>query len=55
MALPIATIPVLEGKEAERFVKMAQENLKKKDTIDMSQAIKDMREIIAKSKRMGYF
>lgn len=54
MALAIANIPDLKGKEAEVFVKEAKKNLTKKGSIDMSKAFEDMKEIITKSKSLGY-
>lgn len=54
MAQAIANIPVLEGREAEAFVKTAKKNLDRKGSVDMTQAIKSMRELLAKSKKLGY-
>lgn len=50
MALAIANIPVLEGVEAENFVRMAHENEKKRGSVDMTDAIKTMREILKKAR-----
>lgn len=49
MALAIASIPVLEGSEAENFVRMADENRKRRGSVDMTDAIATMREILKKA------
>jgi len=51
MALSIKSVPVLQGKEADDFVKMAQANKAKKGTIDFSQNILKTRKILAKSRK----
>lgn len=51
MALAIANIPVLEGDEAEAFVRMANENLKKRGTVKLRYNADDIREMDEKSRR----
>ncbi|MFP3040603.1 hypothetical protein LQZ19_02165 [Treponema primitia] len=41
MALPIKDTPVLKGKEAERFFKMAEENVGKTVPIEEARAVKE--------------
>ena len=43
-------IPTLEGKEAEKFEKKSQENLKKKHTVDFTKESETARLILKKSK-----
>lgn len=50
MAMAIANIPVLEGVEAEDFVRMASENEKKRGSVDLTEAISTMREILKKAR-----
>lgn len=48
MAVYIKAIPTLRGKAAERFVKMSEENLRRRGTVDFSKAAANSREILAK-------
>ncbi|MCM1108879.1 MAG: hypothetical protein NC388_07475 [Clostridium sp.] len=50
MALAIANIPVLEGDEAENFVRMAHENESRRGSVDLTEAVATMREILKKAK-----
>lgn len=50
MARKIRSVPVLHGKEADRFIKKADEALKLKGTIDFSKQARICQKIISKSK-----
>lgn len=50
MALEIKFAPILHGEDAERFIKMANENLKKKHTIDFSKEFEIANKILKKAK-----
>ena len=50
MATEIKAIPVLRGKEAESFVKKANENLAKKHTINVTKKANVVSKILAKAK-----
>ncbi len=49
MAIAISNIPVLKGKEAEDFVKKAQEAEKERGTIDFSRERVAMHKILEKA------
>lgn len=49
MAIAISNIPVLKGKEAEDFIKKAQEAEAERGTIDFSQQRIIMQKILEKS------
>ena len=52
MALPIRSIPVLEGEVARRFIKNAEEAYKKRGTVHFSQEeIDAYRAIVEKSRK----
>ena len=54
MAMPIRSLPVLEGEVARRFIKEAKENEKKRGTDKFSEEdIASYRGIIEKAKRLG--
>lgn len=46
MAIAISNIPVLKGKEAEDFIKKAQEAERERGAIDFSQQRDTMRKIL---------
>ena len=50
MALAIKTVPVLKGKEAERFIKNAQDSYAKKGTVDFSKEAINAKKILASAK-----
>lgn len=52
MAMTIKEIPVLEGKEAERFMKKAEKAYKNRGKVDYSKQIKDAIAILKKSNMM---
>jgi len=54
MAIPIRSIPVLEGEVAERFLREAQKVEKNPHTIDFSKQMKAFDAIVEKSKKLGY-
>jgi hypothetical protein len=49
MALPIKSIPTLTGKVAEDFIRMADENLKHKGTIDFTKQREAAERILIKA------
>lgn len=52
MAVYVKAIPTLQGSVAERFVKLSEENLLRRGSIDFSRSAANSREILAKrSKR----
>jgi hypothetical protein len=54
MAIPIRSVPVLEGEVARRFIKEAKENEKKRGSLKFSdEEIASYREIIEDAKRRG--
>jgi len=54
MAMPIRSIPVLEGEVARRFIREARENEKKRGTIKFSEeSIASFRGIIEDAKKHG--
>jgi len=54
MALPIRSIPVLEGEVARRFIKEAKENEKKRGSIKFSEEeVASFRGIIEDAKKNG--
>jgi hypothetical protein len=54
MAIPIRSIPVLEGDAARRFLRDAKANEKKRGTYKFSkEAVDSYQGIIAKAKRYG--
>jgi len=54
MAMPIRSIPVLEGEVARRFIKEAKENEKKRGTIKFSEeSIASFHTIMEKARRLG--
>ncbi|MDR2680356.1 MAG: hypothetical protein LBC47_06055 [Tannerella sp.] len=54
MAIPIRSVPVLEGEVARRFLKEAKENEKKRGTHRFSEeSIASYRRIIEKAKEFG--
>jgi hypothetical protein len=50
MAIPIKSVPTLKGKEAEIFVKKAQQAYNERGSIDFSKQVKIGREILKKAK-----
>jgi len=56
MAMPIRSIPVLEGEVARRFIKEAKENEKKRGSIKFTEEeIASFRGIMEKAERLGTF
>ena len=54
MAIPIRSVPVLEGEVARRFLKEARENEKKRGSLKFSDdEIASYKGIIEKAKRLG--
>jgi len=54
MAIPIRSIPVLEGEVARRFIKEAKENEKKRGSMKLSEEdIASFQRIMAKAQRLG--
>jgi hypothetical protein len=54
MAIPIRSVPVLEGEVARRFQKEARENEKKRGSLKFSEEeIASYKGIIEKAKRLG--
>jgi hypothetical protein len=54
MAMPIRSVPVLEGEVARRFIKEAKENEKKRGSLRFSEEeIASYQGIIEKAKRLG--
>lgn len=54
MAMPIRSIPVLEGDVARRFIKEAKENEKKRGTCKLSEEdTASFRKFMKKTKRLG--
>ena len=54
MAIPIRSIPVLEGEVARRFIKEAKENEKKRGTLKFSEEdIASFQKFVEKTKRLG--
>jgi len=54
MAIPIRSVPVLEGEVARRFIKEAKENEKKRGSLRFSEEeVASYRGIIEKAKRLG--
>ena len=54
MAIPIRSVPVLEGEVARRFIKEAKENEKKRGSLKFSEEeIAAYKGIIEKAKRLG--
>ena len=54
MAIPIRSVPVLEGEVARRFLKEAKENEKKRGSLKFSEEeIASYKGIIEKAKREG--
>lgn len=49
MAIPIKTIPILDGESAERFIKEAESNFEKSGTIDYSKQVEICKQILEKS------
>jgi len=54
MAIPIRSIPVLEGKVAERFLREARKVEKNPHTIDFSKQMETYRTIVEKSRKLGF-
>jgi hypothetical protein len=52
MAITIKSIPTLERKEAERFIKKAEISAKKSATIDFSEQVKTTKAILSKAKML---
>jgi len=50
MAIAIKSIPTLERREAERFIKKAESSEKKSATIDFSEQVKTTKAILDKAK-----
>ncbi|OAV69698.1 hypothetical protein Barb6XT_00334 [Bacteroidales bacterium Barb6XT] len=50
MAIPIRDLPTLTGRDAERFIKKANEAYKRKGTVDFSKEMENARIILANSK-----
>ena len=54
MAIPIRSIPVLEGEVARRFIKEAKENEKKRGSMKFSEEdIASFQRFMEKAKRLG--
>ena len=54
MALPIRSVPVLEGEAARRFIREAKANEKKRGTMKYSEAdLASCRAILEKAQRLG--
>ena len=54
MAIPIRSVPVLEGEVSRRFLKEAKENEKKRSSLKFSEEeVASYRGIIEKAKRLG--
>ena len=54
MAIPIRSVPVLEGEVANRFIKVAKKNEKKRGSLKFSdEEIASYRGIIEKAKKLG--
>jgi len=54
MAIPIRSIPVLEGEVARRFIKEAKENEKKRGSMKFSEEdIASFQRFMEKTKRLG--
>jgi hypothetical protein len=54
MALPIRSVPVLEGEVARRFIREAKANEKKRGTQKLSEeAIASYKAIMERAKRLG--
>jgi len=54
MAIPIRSVPVLEGEVARRFLKEAKENEKKRGSLQFSEKeIASYKGIIERAKRLG--
>jgi len=54
MAIPIRSVPVLEGEVARRFIKEAKENEKKRGSLKFSEEeVASYKGIIEKAKRLG--
>ena len=54
MALPIRSVPVLEGEAARRFIREAKANEKKRGTMKYSEEeMASCRAIIEKAQRLG--
>lgn len=52
MAVYVKAIPTLQGSVAERFVKMSEDNIHRRRSVDFSRSAANSREILAKrSKR----
>lgn len=51
MALVINSVPVLTGNVAEEFVRKAEQAARERGTIDSSVMMRNMREILKRSKR----
>ncbi|MEQ9304936.1 MAG: hypothetical protein RJQ14_13590 [Marinoscillum sp.] len=49
MAIAIKSIPTLENKAAQSFVKKAESSLKKRGTVDFSKQVKSASNILAKA------
>lgn len=47
MSVYIKAIPTLRDKAAERFVKMSEDNLRRRGSVDFSKAAANSREILA--------
>ncbi|KAA6346552.1 hypothetical protein EZS27_005943 [termite gut metagenome] len=50
MAIPIKSVPTLKGKEAEIFVKKAQQAYNERGSIDLSKTTKAYQSILKKAK-----
>lgn len=50
MAITIKSIPILERREAERFIQKAESSQKKSATINFSEQVKTTKEILNKAK-----
>jgi hypothetical protein len=50
MAIPISSIPTLKGKEALDFVEVAENNYKKKGSVDFSAKIRIANNILKKAR-----
>ena len=47
MAMPINNVPVLTGRVAERFVKRAEDAIRRRGTVDFSKQKAEMKAILA--------
>jgi len=54
MAIPIRSIPVLEGEVAKRFLRKARKVEKNPHTVDFSKQMKAFDAVVEKSRKLGH-